>query len=123
MVLVYFSKTGNVKRFIKNLNQPYFKQIEGSSGLKVDTDVVLITYTAGLGQVPDDVINFCKLNSKFIKYVIASGNQNFGEAFALSGNIISKEYGAKLLYKFELSGTKKDMEQIDKSLADLSMVN
>ncbi len=120
MKLVYFSKTGNIKRFIKNLNQPYYKQIEGHSNLQLNSDIILLTYTTGYGQIPPEVQAFCELHRNHIKYVIASGNRNWGPLFANSGNLIADQYGAKLLYKFELSGTNNDLDKISNILKTIA---
>ncbi len=119
MVLVYFSKTGNIKRFMNNLNQNYFKQIYGDETIQVNDDIILCTYTAGLGEVPKEVEQFCQNHKSKVKYVLASGNQNFGDYFALSGDLIADKYNAKLLYKFELSGTKQDIDHISALLKQI----
>jgi protein involved in ribonucleotide reduction len=40
--------------------------------------------------------------------VVSSGNRNFGENFAISGNIISRNCSKPLLHKYELAGTPGD---------------
>lgn len=117
MNLVYFSKTKNIERFILKLDQKYFKQIPGSALLKLNEPIILFTYTTGLGQVPKEVMTFCENNN--IRYVIASGNRNWGKLFANSANLISTNYGADILYKFELSGTNKDLENVRNILKQL----
>lgn len=112
MIIVYFSKTGTTKRFITNLNQRYYKQIKGFATLEVREPVLLVTYTTGYGEIPPDVLNFCKTNKSYIQYVIATGNRNWGQMFANAGNLIVDQFDAKLLYKLELSGTKQDIENI-----------
>ncbi len=116
MYLVYFSTTGNIKRFIAKLDQNYFQQLVGTQNLKVDQPVIIITPTVGFGQIPDDVEQFCNSNKPFIKYVIASGNRNWGHMFANSGDLIATRYHATLLYKFELSGTSSDVESVKRIL-------
>ncbi len=113
MLLVYFSKTSNVNRFIKRLNQSYFKEVKGTSDLIVNEDIILVTYTSGMGEIPKEVLSFCNQNPKHIKYVIASGNRNWGKLFAKSGDLIRDYFGARLLYKFELSGTKNDLYNVN----------
>ncbi len=120
MLLVYFSKTSNVKRFVKKLNHSNFIACEGTSNLLVNEPIILITYTTGMGEIPKDVLSFCKTNSQYIKYVIASGNRNWGKLFAKSGDLIEAEFGAKLLYKFELSGTTNDIYNVNMILTKIN---
>ncbi len=119
MLLVYFSKTTNVSRLINRLNQPYFKQVRGTADLIVDEPVILITYTTGMGEVPNEVYQFCQNNHLFLQYVMASGNRNWGKLFARSGDLIEDQFGAKLLYKFELSGNRNDLYNINVHLQNI----
>ncbi len=119
MLLVYFSKTANVSRLINKLNQPYFKQVRGTADLIVDEPVLLITYTTGMGEIPHEVYQFCQNNQSFLLFVMASGNRNWGKLFARSGDLIEEQFGAKLLYKFELSGNKNDLYNIGVHLKNI----
>ncbi|VEU59223.1 class Ib ribonucleoside-diphosphate reductase assembly flavoprotein NrdI [Mesomycoplasma neurolyticum] len=124
--LVYFSSTSNnTHRFIQKLNLknariPY----EMSEILEVNQDYVLFvpTYSGGgdikQGAVPKQVIKFLnkKENRSFCRGVIASGNTNFGDTFAIAGPIISKKLQVPLLYQFELLGTNEDVENVKKIL-------
>lgn len=120
--VVYFSSTSNnTHKFIQKLDVlnsriPYDLNQE----LVVNQDYVLITptYSGGgefkEGAVPKAVIKFLnnEQNRKYCRGVIASGNTNFGDTFAIAGTIISKKLGVPLLYQFELLGTKNDVETI-----------
>lgn len=82
--------------------------------------LLLPTYGGGstLGAVPKPVIYFLnqQQNRKFLRGVIASGNSNFGETYAIAGNIISAKCQVPLLYRFELLGTEWDLQQVRKGL-------
>ncbi|WP_371246830.1 class Ib ribonucleoside-diphosphate reductase assembly flavoprotein NrdI [Mycoplasmopsis agassizii] len=129
MLVVYFSSiSNNTHRFIQKLgidNKRIPTELTDAP-LIVDQDYVLITPTyAGGGEfkngaVPKQVINFLNnpQNRSFCKAVIASGNTNFGDTFALAGPIISKKLNIPLLYQFELLGTADDTAQISKILND-----
>lgn len=124
--LVYFSSaSGNTRRMIDRLGLP-------ATRLPMDADVpppqidepfVLIcpTYADGLGRgaVPKQVIRFLNApaNRALLRGVIASGNRNFGDKFALSGPIIAKKCGVPLLYRFELAGTPEETARIREGLA------
>ncbi|MFX3635718.1 MAG: class Ib ribonucleoside-diphosphate reductase assembly flavoprotein NrdI [Candidatus Pristimantibacillus sp.] len=107
MLVVYDSRTGNVKRFINKLNMRAMPIDEFSA---VDEPFVLITYTTGFGQVPERVMSFLKRNNKHLCGVSASGNRNWGNGFAKSADTISQLFNVPVISKFELSGTNQDME-------------
>lgn len=119
MKIIYFSKTGNIKRFINNLGQNLYDHQQGHEDLVVTEPILLITYTTGMGEVPSDVLNFCEKNHQYIDYVMASGNRNWGTLFAKSGDIIASKFNAELLYKFELSGNMKDLSNVNKILKEI----
>lgn len=120
--VVYFSSiSNNTHRFIQKLaveNSRIPCNLEAE--ILVDKDYVLIvpTYSGGgefkSGAVPKQVIKFLnnKQNRSFCRGVIASGNTNFGDTFAIAGPIISKKINVPLLYQFELLGTATDVETI-----------
>ncbi|TXK85643.1 class Ib ribonucleoside-diphosphate reductase assembly flavoprotein NrdI [Paenibacillus sp. N3.4] len=108
MLIAYDSKTGNVRRFIAKLKMPAV-QIEDA--MKMDEPFVLVTYTTGFGQIPAKVASFLETNSSQLIGVAASGNRNWGDGFAKSADTISELYDVPVLTKFELSGTKNDVER------------
>ncbi|WP_338985277.1 class Ib ribonucleoside-diphosphate reductase assembly flavoprotein NrdI [Spiroplasma endosymbiont of Diplazon laetatorius] len=126
--VVYFSSiSNNTHRFMEKLDVndariPY----ELDEELIVDKEYVLITptYAGGggdtKGAVPAQVVKFLnnETNRNLCRGVIASGNTNFGDTFAIAGPIISKKLGVPLLYQFELLGTKNDVDTIREILED-----
>ncbi|MFF2886858.1 class Ib ribonucleoside-diphosphate reductase assembly flavoprotein NrdI [Paenibacillus sp. NPDC057967] len=105
MLVVYDSKTGNVKRFIKKLNM---RAVPIDEQNQVDEPFVLVTYTTGFGQVPEKVNSFLEMNHNMLRGVSASGNRNWGPGFAKSADTISQKYHVPVISKFELSGTSQD---------------
>ncbi|ASP27867.1 ribonucleotide reductase [Spiroplasma corruscae] len=124
--VVYFSSiSNNTHRFIEKLDFissriPYNMDEE----LIIDIDYVLITPTYGgggndtAGAVPKQVIKFLnnENNRKYCRGVVASGNTNFGDSFAIAGPILSKKLKVPLLYQFELLGTSNDVITLKKIL-------
>ncbi|MBP1994841.1 class Ib ribonucleoside-diphosphate reductase assembly flavoprotein NrdI [Paenibacillus eucommiae] len=108
MLVAFDSKTGNVRRFIEKLN---LKAIQIEDKMTIEEPFVLVTYTTGFGQIPEKVASFLELNHERLKGVSASGNKNWGDGFAKSADTISGLYGVPVLSKFELSGTKQDVER------------
>ncbi|CAM4196174.1 class Ib ribonucleoside-diphosphate reductase assembly flavoprotein NrdI [Paenibacillus alkaliterrae] len=107
MLVVYDSKTGNVKRFINKLNM---RAVPIDEKQEVDEPFVLVTYTTGFGQVPEKVTSFLRSNGSMLRGVSASGNRNWGTGFAKSADTISEMYDVPVILKFELSGTNQDMQ-------------
>jgi protein involved in ribonucleotide reduction len=107
MLVVYDSKTGNVKRFINKLNM---RAIPIDEYQKVNEPFVLVTYTTGFGQVPEKVTSFLESKGSLLRGVSASGNRNWGTGFAKSADTISAMYDVPVILKFELSGTSQDRQ-------------
>lgn len=76
---------------------------------------VLIVPTYGAGPhskaIPKQVIQFLNIkeNRDLVWGVIGAGNTNFGEAYAIAGDIISNKLQIPLLYRFEIVGTPEDV--------------
>lgn len=107
MLIAYDSKTGNVKRFVTKLELPC---IQLKEDLMVNEKFILITYTIGFGEVPKNVMTFLEKNHQYLIGVASSGNRNWGNNFAVAADIIAAKYNVPIIHKFELSGTKKDVE-------------
>lgn len=117
MLVVWSSKTGNVKRFISKLG---IKNIELQDYLIINEPFVIITYTTGFGLVPQKVIDFLENNHFYLRGVASSGNRNWHNNFALAADKISQKYGVPIIHKFELSGTNKDVETFIEGLSKLN---
>ncbi|MFL1672654.1 class Ib ribonucleoside-diphosphate reductase assembly flavoprotein NrdI [Paenibacillus dendritiformis] len=107
MLILFDSKTGNVQRFVNKLG---LDAIKIHSDLLVDESFILITYTTKKGEVPASTSIFLEKNHAFLKGVSSSGNKNWGLLFAVAADHIANQYHVPIISKFELSGTKKDVE-------------
>lgn len=117
-LIVYYSSTSeNTRRFVEKLG---FRALRlpigaGEPPPMVTEPYVLVVPTYGggsaKGAVPKPVIHFLNAteNRRFIRGVIAAGNTNFGEAYCLAGDIISRKCEVPFLYRFELLGTGEDV--------------
>lgn len=126
-IIYYSSTSGNTARFMARLGMPA-KRIpisEVDDMPEVTRDYVLIcpTYAdgEGKGSVPKQVIRFLNdaANRSRLIGVIATGNRNFGETYALSGRIIAKKCNVPQLYSFELAGTDTDIARVREGLIKL----
>lgn len=109
-MIVYASRTGNVRFIVDKLGLP---SVEITNGLLVKEPFFIMTYTDGLGTTPEVVENFMKNNAHYCKGVIASGNSNFGHAvFCKSADNISQKYNVPVIRKIELRGFQHDYNAI-----------
>jgi protein involved in ribonucleotide reduction len=118
LLVVYTSKTGNVARFVARLGLPALRLGDGTE--KIAEPCLLITYTTGFGQVPPEVLRFVENNRHLIRGVAASGNRNWGANFARAADLLAERYGIRVIHKFELSGTARDIEIIKEAIHALS---
>ena len=123
--LIYFSSVSeNTHRFVGKLGiaADRIPVLPGEPHLQATEPFVLLlpTYGGGngAGAVPKQVIRFLndEHNRSLCKGVIAAGNTNFGEAFCIAGDIISRKLQVPYLYRFELFGTPDDVTAVREGL-------
>lgn len=119
MIVVYDSLTGNIKRFTKKLN---IECIQINESMQLDESFVLLTYTTGFGSVPKKVEKFLEKNHNNLIGVSASGNRNWGDSFGASADKIAEKYLVPIISKFELSGTRKDVEKFKQEVENLEIL-
>ncbi|MDQ1850987.1 MULTISPECIES: class Ib ribonucleoside-diphosphate reductase assembly flavoprotein NrdI [Bacillus subtilis group] len=113
MIITYESKTGNVRRFVKALQQELdIEAIEITDDTIITQEFIHITYTIGFGEVPERTYNFIKKNKNKIRGVVVSGNKVWGDNYGLAGDKLSAKFHTPLLLKFELSGTKQELQKL-----------
>ncbi len=110
MKIIYFSKTKNIERFVKKVE---YECHNGNEINKIDDKFILITYTTGFGETPEEVTSFLEKNHSNLIGVVGSGNKNWGIYYCLAAKDISKKYDTKLLMCFELAGNKHDVLKFD----------
>lgn len=127
--LVFFSSVSeNTLRFVARLDRPAVRiplrpRLEGMVRVARPFVLVVPTYGSGArsGAVPKQVIAFLNepANRALLRGVITAGNTNFGEDYCLAGPIISAKCGVPELYRFELLGTRRDVERVNEGLVRL----
>lgn len=126
--IVYFSNvSNNTKRFVEKLgiDAQRIPVLPKEPELLVTKPYVLITPTYGggthgaKGAVPVQVKRFLsnERNRSLALGVISSGNMNFGEHFAIAGDVISAKLNIPFLYRFEILGTPADVEAVQEGLS------
>lgn len=119
MIVVFDSKTGNVRRFCQRLSEMgvYSVFLDDYDG---QTPYVFITFTTKFGQTPETSDRFMTLHSERCKGVVSSGNRNWGDFYAKAADNISESFGVPVLHKFELFGMKSDLEKVKKEVERLA---
>jgi protein involved in ribonucleotide reduction len=124
--LVYFSSASeNTRRFVERLERPATRiplqpRLEGR--IRVSRPYVLVVPTYGGGEragaVPKQVGAFLNdpANRGLLRGVIAAGNTNFGEHYCLAGPVIAAKCRVPELYRFELLGTRRDIDRVEAGL-------
>jgi len=119
--VVYFSSvSGNTRRFVDKLEVPALRipLHARDEALSVTEPYVLITPTygggGGAGAVPKQVIRFLNdpANRSLIRGVVGAGNTNFGEHYAVAGDVVAAKCRVPHLYRFELFGTPDDVRRV-----------
>ena len=109
-MIVYASRTGNVRNVIEKLGLP---AIAIDQAKIINEPFLIFTYTDGLGSVPTVVESFMQKHHSICKGVIASGNRNFGHTqFGRAGDLLAIYYNLPLVAKLDLRGTTADYEKI-----------
>lgn len=127
--VVYFSSVSeNTKRFVEKLNANSIRiplKTEEAAEFVHSNENVLVVPTYGGGNdgatVPKQVIKFLNNpeNRKQVKAVIAGGNTNFGSHFCKAGEIVADKLGVPMLYRFEVTGTPEDVNEVNERLERL----
>lgn len=125
--IVFFSNvSNNTARFVDKLGTPALRIpiLAKEQPLLVTEPYVLIvpTYGGGVakGAVPVQVKKFLnnETNRSLARGVISGGNINFGAAFCIAGDEISRKLAIPYLYRFEVLGTPEDVDNVTVGLDD-----
>jgi len=108
LLIAFDSRTGNIKRFVRKLDLDYVD----INNLEKDLDnpFLLVTYTDSVGKVPPTTAKFLRTHKHLCVGVAGSGNKNWGCHYNKAVDIISNKLKVPIVHKFELSGTKEDLE-------------
>ncbi|WP_078806393.1 class Ib ribonucleoside-diphosphate reductase assembly flavoprotein NrdI [Pilibacter termitis] len=120
MKIVYFSLTGQTRRFVKKTGLDAFEITASNSFTDFDEPYVLIVPTYEK-DVVTPVFDFLEngRNAEFCAGVAGGGNRNFAELFVFTAKDIAKDYHVPLLYTFEFNGTEEDVKYIQKVVKSL----
>lgn len=121
MKIVYFSVTGQTRRFVKKLNLHDTYEIDPiDPEFEVGEPFVLIvpTYEKDITEPVTDFLYF-STNKEMLRGVAGTGNRNFAQLFVFTAKDIAAEFSVPLLYSFEFNGTSKDVTNFEKVVKEL----
>lgn len=122
MKVVYFTVTGQTRRFVKKLavSDPY--EIDGiDPEHEVNEPFVLIVPSYSDPAITEPVDEFLGYgtNSKNLKGIVGNGNRNFAELFIITAKELAHKYQKPIIYAFEFNGTPRDVENFRKAVKKL----
>ncbi|MGY3750397.1 class Ib ribonucleoside-diphosphate reductase assembly flavoprotein NrdI [Vagococcus acidifermentans] len=120
MKLVYFTLTGQTRRFIKKLSLPAYEIDANNPFHAMDEDFILVvpTYDEDVTEVVNDFIEY-KDNQQHMQGVAGGGNRNFGDLFIYTAKDIARDYDVPLVFAFEFNGTEEDVENFKKVVSEI----
>ncbi|MBO0475456.1 class Ib ribonucleoside-diphosphate reductase assembly flavoprotein NrdI [Vagococcus sp. DIV0080] len=124
MKLVFFSLTGQTRRFIKKLGLPSYEIDTSNPFYEMNEPFILIvpTYDIEVTEVVNDFIEY-KSNQENMLGVAGGGNLNFADLFIFTAKDIARDYEVPLLYGFEFSGTDEDVKNFKKVVSEIESKN
>lgn len=113
MKVVYFSVTGQTRRFIKKaqLESVAYEISPLDPFFTVKEPFILITPTYE-EEITEPVFDFLRYedNATYCQGVVGTGNRNFAELFIFTAKDIVAEFHLPLLQAFEFAGTNRDIK-------------
>ncbi|GBG95507.1 ribonucleotide reductase [Ligilactobacillus salitolerans] len=125
MKIVYFSVTGQTRRFVKKLHLSDSYEIDPiDPEYEVGEPFVLIvpTYAKDITEPVTDFLYFGD-NRQQLQGIAGSGNRNFAELFVFTAKDLAQEFQVPLLYSFEFNGTLKDVANFEKVVKEIESKN
>ncbi|WP_375179861.1 class Ib ribonucleoside-diphosphate reductase assembly flavoprotein NrdI [Enterococcus rotai] len=120
MKIVYFTVTGQTRRFIKKLDLAAYEIEPADPFFEINEPFVLVvpTYDQEITEVVNDFLDY-KTNREHLQGVAGGGNLNFAELFVYTAKDIARDYNVPMLFAFEFSGTNEDVESFKKVVSEL----
>ena len=119
MKIVFFTLTGNTKRFVNKLEMDSLEIDMANPFVSINEPYVMIvpTYDVEATEIANDFIEFNDI--ELFKGVMGGGNLNFAELFVFTAKDIARDYNVPLLYSFEYSGTHIDVDEVKKIIGEI----
>lgn len=117
MLVVYYTLTGNVRRFVKRLDMDSLELSKSNLLTQVNENYIVIapTYDDEITDIISEFIDY-KNNKQYLIGFVGSGNLNFDNNYVFNAKDLSKKYNKRLIYSFEYSGTDTDIANFKKEV-------
>jgi protein involved in ribonucleotide reduction len=124
MRIIFFSLTGNVRRFVSKLGLPSTELSNTNPFLEVQEPFVLIvpSYDKGVTDILWDFMETAD-NQSFCKGVVGSGNLNFDSLYVFTAKDLARDFGVPILGAFEYFGTNRDITHIKGQIYAISDID
>lgn len=123
--LVYFSQTGQTRRFVQKIQAVEKFEITVDSyeiDMKDFYILIMPSYEADVyPAVIDTAADFLERgnNLDYCRGLFGSGNRNFAELFGITARTLAEEYDLPLLHTFEFQGSPSDVKKMEEELSNI----
>ena len=120
MKIVYFSLTGQTRKFVNKLNMDLLEITPTNPFIAIEEPFILVTptYEKEATEILNDFVETDN-NLQYFKGVAGGGNLNFGKLFVFTAKDLARDYNVPLLHSFEFQGNEADVEKLKKAVKDL----
>lgn len=120
MKVVYFSLTGQTRKFVNKLNMDLLELNPANPFIVINEPFIIVTptYDEEVSDLLNDFLETAE-NVSYFKGIAGGGNINFGQLFVFTAKDISKAYNVPLLHQFEFQGSDEDVRILKKAVKDL----
>lgn len=117
MKVVYFSMTGQTRKFVQKLGMETIELNPANPFEVVEEPFIVVTptYDAEVTEILEDFIETSH-NRQLLKGVVGGGNLNFGPLFVFTAKELAQAYHVPLLHTFEFQGTDADVTLLKKAV-------
>lgn len=122
MLLVYMSLTGNVKNFVERVGMDSIELSPANVFQEVNEDYIIVipSYVGYINEEIEDFVEYRENLGHLVGFA-SSGNLNFNDLYCINAKELSDKYDKPLLFKFEYSGTDKDVNDFKKEVTKIEI--
>lgn len=120
MKVVYFSMTGQTRKFVEKLDMDLLELTPTNPYLTIEEPFIVVvpTYEKEATELVNDFIETGD-NLNHFKGVAGGGNLNFGNLFVFTAKDLAHDYQVPLLHAFEFQGNDTDVIKLKKAVKEL----
>ncbi|MDN6293997.1 MAG: class Ib ribonucleoside-diphosphate reductase assembly flavoprotein NrdI [Alkalibacterium sp.] len=122
MVIIYFSLTGQTRKFVDKLNMDVLELNPADPFVEINEPFIIVTpaYDKEVTEILNDFLETGS-NIEWFKGVAGGGNINFGKLFAFTAKDIARDYNVPLLHTFEFQGNQADVSKLKKAVNNIGI--